>query len=438
MTESSTTECRRAGRSDYAVTFVVEGLNTAAWILTYRIAAALWGQAGFAEYALVRRTVSWLVPAMLLGVGVGIARFGAYAQAKGAARNGEYLTAGAALVLVFATCVLSAIVVAGDEVAHLIFGGAARSSVVTPLAALAFGQIVHSLNYAFLRGQQAMVSANALQFAIVSAVPLSAMWWFPDSIESAILAMGAGTALLSLAVLVVLVRRSSSSFDGTLRAMRELVQYGLPRVPGDIFLMLLLALPATVAAHQVGFLYGGYVAFGLSLLGLAGSALAPISIVQLPQASRMFGEGRHGDVAQHLKVLLSVVTVCTLGGILAGEVLLPVVVRVFLGEGILDAVPPARIILIAALPYAIFLASRSVIDAYHVGAVNSRNVLAGFLTYCVLQVALVVFLPSKEFSLLAFLCGMTVLGILTLNDVRGILTLTRTNAARPRENLWRE
>jgi O-antigen/teichoic acid export membrane protein len=98
--------------------------------------------------------------------------------------------------------------------------------------------------------------------------------------------------------------------------IKELTVYGLQRVPGDTALAGFLALPAFFTAHMVqdNLVTAGYVAFSMSMLGLAGAAFGPICLLLLPSASKII-------VAKDfhlLQQLTNKVAIWTLGLTIAG------------------------------------------------------------------------------------------------------------------------
>src|SRR5205823_1986144 len=55
-------------RRDYATTFLTEVMVIAAWLVAFRLVAVHFGQSGFGEYALSRRTLSLISPLAVVGV----------------------------------------------------------------------------------------------------------------------------------------------------------------------------------------------------------------------------------------------------------------------------------------------------------------------------------------------------------------------------------
>jgi O-antigen/teichoic acid export membrane protein len=417
----------------YLLTFATEGINAGAWVATYRLAALFWGGSGFAEYALIRRSASWVVPLLMFGLGVAIPRFVAYSRATRQGLGGEYLLAGACVVGGLSFLLVGCVSLLDRSVSYLVFGDVSRVALITPFALLATGQALHAVNYSYLRGMEAMRAANGIQLIAGSVIPLAAVVSFRDSLQAAVLGMAAGTIIFSTAILVWLLARLRPQQRFRSTHLRSVVRFGMARLHGDFLLTALLGWPATVATHRFGLVYGGSVAFGLSLLGMAGSALAPIGIIQLPRAARMFGEARHREVAGEVRRLLIIATVVSLGAVLLVEASLSWVLKVLIGPGASTAVTPARIIVTAAPFYVLFLCARGVIDAYYRRAANARNITIAVGVYAALEGCSWALGSRPWADLLAFTSALVVLGGLTILELR---RMSQKSGSEDHRKLW--
>ena len=74
-------------KKDYIVTIIVQFAVLASVFLVYKLAAEFLGTDGFSGYALSRRTISLIQPAILMGLGVGIPRYIAYGYANPDQKN---------------------------------------------------------------------------------------------------------------------------------------------------------------------------------------------------------------------------------------------------------------------------------------------------------------------------------------------------------------
>ena len=86
---------RRIIRSDYVITFLTEFIVLVAGVLVYKFAASLSGSNDFSEYAICRRTLSFIQPLIILGLGVGMPRYIAFTSGESSGKSqGTFFVSG--------------------------------------------------------------------------------------------------------------------------------------------------------------------------------------------------------------------------------------------------------------------------------------------------------------------------------------------------------
>ena len=207
------------------------------------------------------------------------------------------------------------------------------------------------------------------------------------------------------------VRESRGS---PLPAVRELLGYGLPRVPGEFALAALFALPTTLAAHFGGIEEAGFVGLGVSLLSVVGSMFAPLGQIVLPSISTMAAHGRTAPLRSGVwRLWLASVTVAA-GMVVVLAILTRPLIAVFVGPAFLPAVPVTRLLLLAGIPYVTYVVLRNVLDALDTRPLNARNLVAAVVLF-----AAVVLIAGRADAVAgAMVTAVTVLGLLSVRDTR--------------------
>ena len=404
-------------RAQLAWTLVTELCVAIAGILLLKVAASLLGAVGFGEYALSRRAIGLMYLPLVLGLGIAAPRYIAIARAGAMAGYSESSFATATLAAgLIPTLAVVALLNLAPEWASLILFGTESLARLIPAATLALAGIaLHSVVYAIYRGRSEMVFANTMQIIDIAVIPLAAFALVRSDAASVLAATGTGWLIVSgVALLQVLYRgRGGSSEAATLREhLRVLLRFGLPRVPGEFALVGLFAIPALIAVRTHGILVAGQFSAALSVLTMVSSAFAPVGLVILPRASAQVATG---DIAglKHLTLrLLGGGILLATAGVIVGELVIPPFVRWYFGEPFLPAIPVFRACLIGAIPYAIYILMRSILDALDVKALNSRNLLIALAVVVVLSLASSAIL-WMSFSLVV---ALAVLAALTLRD----------------------
>ncbi|PJB14299.1 MAG: hypothetical protein CO118_09340, partial [Flavobacteriales bacterium CG_4_9_14_3_um_filter_32_8] len=109
--------------SDYIFTFITEFFILLAGIFVYKFAANLEGENDFSEYAICRRTISFILPLLIMGLGVGIPRYVAFAHDNEKGQS-SYFFAGLIITLTFALPILLIIYLLKTQFSFLFFGDA--------------------------------------------------------------------------------------------------------------------------------------------------------------------------------------------------------------------------------------------------------------------------------------------------------------------------
>ena len=403
-------------KRDFATTFLTEGLVVVCYLIAFRLVAQQLGAQGFGEYALARRTLAVLMPLGALSLDVAVARYVSYAVAEGSDRARRYAPAAAALVVGAAIVLATLLLLLPGPFAQLFFGDARYSDLITPMPLVTLGGGLHGVAYGYLRGRQRIQRANVLIGINQALVPLLAIPLAHGSVARILVLLGAGWTFVALAFLAV----APLAFDQIPERVRELASFGMPRVPGDLLRLALFSLPGLVVAHVSDIATAGAVAFGVAAVGMLGTALSPIGFVMLPVASRMMATGKIEDLRRRVTNIALLTAGALVAGIVIVELLAPQLVGIYLGPGFSATAESLRIIAPAALPWGIYTALASVIDAYHVRPVNARNMAVAFAVFIAGAVALALTHAPAGYVSGAFVLSLYVLGVLTLFEVHSI------------------
>lgn len=405
---------------EYGGTFATEFTVLACQLLTYKLAAHFLGKTGFAEYAVARRTISILYPIVLLGLGVGLPRYVAMAAGRGDEEaKGRYLGATLWCVGIAAVVCVAILNVFPGWLAYLFFGSREYASLIFPMSLVVAGTALHAIAYSYFRGNLHMRSANLLQLVNFGLMPLAVFVFLNKSVESVLTSLG----ILSLGVAATALAFTPwrSTARDSRQQMKELMRFGIQRVPGDFILMALFALPATFVAHRSGIRAAGFVAFGISMLNVIGSFFSPFGLILLPKAGNLLAAGRSGELRRQVwqltKITLVVSTGLALGIGLGAETL----IRLYLGADFTEGAGILRLVLLAAVPYSLYTVVRNVIDAFHELGITTLILASGFGIFCLGASGMFASQDKLHVVLLSFLAGVLMLWMLATAETLRIL-----------------
>ncbi len=404
-------------RIQLAWTMLTELVVMACGIVLLKLAASLLGPAGFGEYALSRRAIALLHLPLVMGLGIAAPRYIPIVRA-GALENyseSAFATATLAVGLIPAVIVALLLNVQADWGAILLFGTADLARLVPPATIALAGIALHSMVYAIYRGRSEMGLANAMQLLNLGIIPVATFALAFHSAPAVLTATGGGWLIVSGIALIHVLYRERAGWGGMASIMdhlRLLLRFGLPRVPGEFALVGLFAIPALIAVRAHGVVAAGQFSAAMSVLTLASGAFAPVGLVILPRASAQAATGDFAGLRRLALRILGGGILLAAAGVAVGEMLMPSFIRSYFGPAFVPAIPVFRACLIGAIPFAIYVLMRSILDALDVKAVNSRNLI---ITLIILTGLCLVNSDIMWMSVSLVAC-LSLLGFLTLRD----------------------
>lgn len=405
---------------DYLFTFATEFTVLLAGVLVYKFAAGILGETGFSEYALSRRTMSFIHPVLILGLGVGIPRYLAF-NTSNKERSGSYFISGLLILFIVTAFVLLLLNLFSQQFAYLMFGFEKYHYLIAPISVMLGGMVLHSACYSYFRGKMMMKPANLMQLLNIGIVPMAA-FLFEDSISGILYITGIAWIVIAFAFLLWVVPQLQVNKALLLPCAKELLHYGVQRTPGDLGIAAFFALPAYITVHLTGnIIAGGHVAFGISLLNMAGAAFGPIGLMLLPQASKFIVEKNFAMLRSYSGKILRWTLLLTLAGLLIFELLAEQLIFLYLGEAFDELVFIVRITMIGCLGYTVYISLRSILDAYHVKAVNTRNIFISLLLFSCISLGLLMLYNNYMMVVYTFAVANIVLGALTVYETRKAL-----------------
>lgn len=408
-------------KKDFLLTFLTEFLVLASALLIYKLVAQVFGKDDFSEYALIRRTLSFILPAMLLGLGIGIPRYMAFSlKSANPESSDSFFRAGLIILLPFTLSFGVVLLLFKRFFAYLFFGNSAYAPFMAPMCLMLLGMVLSAAAYSYYRGRLRMGKANLLQMLNMAIVPVLALLLAKNLLQLFTMTGAAWTAV-SAFFIITIIKNSAPPQDDLPARIKTLLAYGLQRVPGDFGLAALLALPATFTAHLSGIQKAGSVAFGISLLNMAGSVFAPIGLILLPKASQLIASKNLDVLISYVRRVLAITFGLTAAGVLVFELFAGRIIELYLGRSYSDLLVVTRIIMAGSLAYTVYVSLRSIIDAYHFKAINTLNILISLSLFVVFSLVVILRKENDLLIVIAFVLALGILGLLTLKVTRKIL-----------------
>jgi O-antigen/teichoic acid export membrane protein len=401
-------------KKDLIFTFITEFLVVIFGLLVYRIASQILPNNGFSEYALSRRIISLVQPALLLGLGVGIPRYIAFSYKNKLDADGYFLAGG---LIIFTLGFTSALILNlfSETFAYLFFSSKEYDYLILPISMIIVGLLLHGICYSYFRGNLKMVYANILQIINMSFVPLLAFYLASD-VKGVLTFTGAIIIINSIFFLIMVFFMINKNFAEVDKKAKILINYGIQRLPADFGMSALLGLPAVITSHLVGVKEAGYVAFSVSLLNMAGAIFAPLGLVMLPKASMLVVNKEFDRLNNLIKRIIKITFSTTLIGLIIFELFAEQIFELYLGWIDQQLVMTARLIFIGSIGYTLYVALRSIVDAIYYTSKNTVNVMISLIIFIIMS--FISFITLKNFFIeVSFIISIWSLGINTLKEI---------------------
>jgi len=302
---------------------------------------------------------------------------------------------------------------------YLAFGDEKYSYLIFPMSLMLIGLILHTSCYGYFRGKFQMALANSMQIINICVVPI-AVFSLSKTTPQFLAMTGFGWIAISTVFTVFILRKSAWDANRLIPCAKELLYYGLQRVLGDFAAVALFTLPATFTAHMCGLKEGGYVAFGTSIVSMAGVFFAPVGLVLLPEASQLIANRNFERLRFYIKRLLKVTFFLTATGVVIFEIFADKILSLYLGRSFPDITPIVRISVLGGIAYTIYASMRSILDAYYVMAVNTRNILISLLFFITFSGVVMLRMHNYFYLLIGFVLSIFLLSALTLREVKSL------------------
>jgi len=359
---------REPSGRDTLATFATEGLSMLGMVLVFRLAKAS-SDFDFDRYVIVRRTVAFAFPVVLMGTMVGLTRFIAMGREDAARRR--YLLGALSWVFPLGLIACVCCFLAPGWISWTCFGTRDEIPLSLPMGVMTFGIALHGVAYGYLRGSGRITLANTIQLLDLAIWPCLAFLVF-DDLRHVLWATGLAWCITSLGAVAPDVIAGGTGSSKRERA--EILRYGLPRVPGDIALGALLTVPVFIVVRTFPDLAADH-AFGCTLLNLAAAVFSPVALLLLPAASAQLSSGDHAGLEARVGRMTRIVGAASIALVAGFELLAAPFLRIYLGEASDDLILTCRVVFLAGLPFAFFNGMRSVLDAYYQTPRNGVNLV---------------------------------------------------------------
>jgi O-antigen/teichoic acid export membrane protein len=408
--------------SSYVITFGIEFLIMVISVMLFKIIAVRFSGLGFAEFTINKRIVGFLMPLMMMGMGVSLPKF---LPNENERKQLEIHYSSLMIISFLFLFALALFFFMSAYLSKLAFGDYNHEKMCVASLLYVYSLMAHACLYNFFRGKFDFFISSLLQLANLGIFPLIACFFVHDIFQYlVVLSFLSFTLLLFINIRYIPFARFS--FNEYSSTIKRIVRYGIQRMPGDVFLGLFLAVPAFIASNYFSITEAGNIAFCLSLFNIVIALMSPVNIILLPKASKIVHEKNFSllkEISNKLLFLSIGIGLITLAIVyFFGQTVL----MLFSVKDHLDAGIYLNLIFVGVVGYSLFSVIRSIIDAYYEKARVTSIIIIAFILFLIL-IGMIKYLDALSIRniLISFSISINILGLLTFFSLTRIYKTIR-------------
>lgn len=409
---------------DYFYTFFTYGVSILSTLFIYYFISNFYAESEFIKFNLSRRAIAIFNVILMLGLTISLPRSVALTKNNHLYKIRITSKLIAALLLILLITILFSffILLFPAFWGNLLWDTNVYSSLLIQMAFYLISMGVYTIIFSFARGLMCFKYANLITLWF-NLFPLLIVQ-FLHNIESYYLFTTINNFLIALCFTFLLVRKFELkfffNFPYILKEGKNLLRYGLPRIPGDFSMEGLLSIPVFITAHLRGNVSASYLAFAVSLVSMMTSFLAPISLILLPESAKRIMNKDMEGLKKYIKTLFYIFIPLVFIATIILQLIAKFIVHIYLNVSSDEAVWDIKIISWVFLPYLIYVILRSVIDIAYFKPKNAINSICALIILIITTGIVYQFQLFKNPSILGFVSAIISLAILSIISFKRI------------------
>lgn len=340
------------------------------------------GEDSFYYYAYSRRIISFASPVLLLGLGVSLPRaMGLYGSDE--AKQQRLFLATMLFIALVSLVWVGLNLVFNNWFSKLLWGEVNPFTQKLSLALSFFllGTNVSAIVHAFFRGKINALMSGVVELLVQSLIPLLAFVIFSNLVQIYSV-ISVCIIVFNVLVLMVMLKHFNVSINDFFRIyeLKELLDYGVRRVPGDFYYAMITFLPAFLASRFFGVEFAGIISFGLSLLTLFNLPATAVSFVTLSRSAQLLSSDKQ-RLRKETYLLLSLALIYSFAVLVFCYFFLDTLLTLFFDSSFTKHFDSLFVLLLALPMLVAFTVYRSITDSAYKRSYNSLFMFLALLCF---------------------------------------------------------
>lgn len=399
---------------DYSFTLLFSGLNALASFGIFKLVFNEYGEDDFYRFSLFKRMVGFILPISLLGLAVSLSK-SVSKNVENKKRHSSLLIISLIWSLLLPILGIVSLMLFPSSISTLLWNEQTQYDIEISYSLIFYtlSLVLGTLVYSVFRGQMRYKAASVLEFFNLSVLPVTCVL-IGSSLIQAISLMALGVVLLNFVLAIFIIAKNNFVLLKFRQDSRELLAFGLPRLPGDFAFYFLLALPAFIGLRLYSMEISGVVSFGISLLALTQVLLQPVGVISLTRAVHLIHTNKVNILKKETWGTFKVMLVVSFGLLACEYLFLDIFIELFFDPSFLKHSYIFRIMLFAIPFLTIFYSLRGILDAFYHNPVVGNISMISILFFSACSVLINYLNLELEYFLFAFLLSLFLLSTLSI------------------------
>ncbi len=357
-------------------------------LLFLKITAWILDEKNFGLFMVVRRWVAVFAPLLSLNLALGITKFVSSDKKK----QDYYLRISLFIVTGIFIVLIGISLLMGESISLLFFNDSQFSLLARILFIYIYADTLYLLIYAYYRGKQQMLAANALNlFWFCFPVLLFSVFVFLRSINKYTILVSYHslfTLFIIGAAFTYFKKRHLFTFKKMFRFRLEqeksFLLYGLGRVPSSLFLTLIFGIPVFTATYNISLKAAGYMGISVAVLRMIELASYPFNMIFLPKFSELNSKTSHKEIKEKSSIVVDFIVTFFPATFMILYGLSKYIVVFWFGQKYFASVPGLKILILFSAFYMAYAMIRGILNGLFLFPYVNIICLGGFIVSALL------------------------------------------------------
>lgn len=386
-------------QKDYFYTYITYGISFVSTLAIYYFLSQRFANVEFEKYNLSRRVIGITSVLLMLGVAVSLPKSVAILKFTHISNLYKVANLFSSLLFVLTVGIIFSlsVVVFPKFYGELFWNSDKYNSLIKVISVFIVSTLFFNIVFSFSRGLMDMTLANTMTLCN-ALIPLLFLPLF-SKIENYYLTYAGLNFIIAFSFLYIIFKKHCLKIfffpKFFFRQLYRILNFGIPRVPGDFALEGILSIPVFITAHIVNTQDASNLGFAISLISMIGTFISPVSIILLPYSARLMSQKNLKELKKHVNtIFLYFLPLTFILSIVIFFFTRPFL-EVLFQKSNYNISFYIQMVSGVFLPYTIYLIVRSVNDIFYTTAVNAINTM---LSLFVLLISALIFYEFDVFQ----------------------------------------